>query len=220
MKNPYESAVSFDYALLDSYKRLCLSENEAMVLLVCDLLSKQGNKAITHETLAFKMNLSVEELSNLLNALINKGFIAYESENGKLALSLEKAKAKAFEAFANNVARNQTAIKDKTRVAKLSELSAFFEQRLNRTLSPLERNSMNDWLEAGYTDEEIKNALLDAIEAKKKSFRQIDKILKSYRKARDLEDEGATAIDDNWDKDIQETIDIAHALWGERDSQK
>jgi len=220
MKNPYESAVSFDYALLDSYKRLCLSENEVMVLLVCDLLSKQGNKAIVPDALAFKMNLKDNELDALLSALINKGFLEYVKISGKLVLSLDKAKAKAFEAFANNMVRIQNTISDKERANKLSDLSSFFEEHLNRTLSPLERSSINDWLEAGYTLEEIKNALLDAVEAKKKSVRQIEKILKGYRKARDLENEGATAIDDDWDKDIQETIDIAHALWGKNDPKK
>ena len=79
---------------------------------------------------------------------------------------------------------------------------------------------MGDWLEAGYRDEEIQDALLDALKERKKTIRAVDKILRAKRRDDDIRKEGASAVNDNWDKDIEKTMEIAKAMWGGDDGKK
>ena len=79
---------------------------------------------------------------------------------------------------------------------------------------------MGDWLEAGYQDQEIQDALLDALKERKKSIRAVDKILRAKRRDADIAQEGASAVNDTWDKDIAKTMEIAKAMWGDDNGKK
>ena len=57
------------------------------------------------------------------------------------------------------------------------------------------------------------NALKEALSQGKKSLRSVDKILLSWAKREDLESEGKTPIDDDWTKNLEETIRIAKTPW-------
>ena len=59
----------------------------------------------------------------------------------------------------------------------------------------------------------IINALKEALSQGKKSLRSVDKILLSWAKREDLESEGKTPIDDDWTKNLEETIRIAKTPW-------
>jgi DNA replication protein DnaD len=100
---------------------------------------------------------------------------------------------------------------------KADRLSALisYESEICRSLSPLETQTMGDWLEAGYQDEEIQDALLDALKERKKTIRAVDKILRAKRRDADMSKEGASAVNDTWDKDIEKTMEIAKAMWGD-----
>ena len=68
-------------------------------------------------------------------------------------------------------------------------------------------------LKLRYSDETIINALKEALGQGKKSLRSVDKILLSWAKREELETEGKTAIDDEWSKNLEETIRIAKTPW-------
>ena len=88
-----------------------------------------------------------------------------------------------------------------------------FEKLLNRSLSPVEISKVHEWVSYGYSDTLIIDALKEALSRGKKSLRSVDKILLSWAKREDLESEGKTPIDDDWTKNLEETIRIAKTPW-------
>jgi len=219
-KNAFSSAVDFRYALLDSYKRLNISEDELAVILMIDFLSKQGNVFITADMLSLKMNLKPAEIDKAMVGLVNRNFLAFETGKEGMRTSLDGLKAVVYGAFQKTIEREQANLLSKDRADRLSALSKFFEENLARSLSPLESQTMADWLEAGYSDEEIKGALLDCLHERKRTVRAVDKLLRAKRIDHDLALEGASAVTENWDKDIDSTVQIAKSLWGENHGKK
>ena len=216
MKNPYLNAVSFHYVLLDCYKRLGITETGLSVILMIDHLIEQGNTFINSDMLSLKMNLKPTDIDKELTELVKKNYLTYDTVEGKLTVSLNNLKDKVYALFKETMDREASKLTDKTREKALSEIHSFFEGHLNRSLSPLEQSTINEWLDARYTLDEIKNALLDTLKSGKKSIRAIEKTLKSARKAQDILKEGSSAVSDTWDKDIEATIAIAKDLWGSK----
>ena len=95
----------------------------------------------------------------------------------------------------------------------LSNIYQSFESALGRSLQPMEIATIREWVDLGYSDEMIINALKEALSQGKKSLRSVDKILLSWAKREDLETEGKTPIDDEWTKNLEETIRIAKTPW-------
>jgi DnaD/phage-associated family protein len=81
-------------------------------------------------------------------------------------------------------------------------------------------DSMNKWFEEGIEDDKIILALNEAIKAKKKNIRYIDKILLEWRQQQERKEEGYTTITDNWHKDIKETNEIANLSWVRKNENK
>ena len=216
MKNPYLNAVSFHYVLLDCYKRLGLTEEELSVILMIDHLLEQGNTFINSDMLALKMNIKPADIDKDLTELVKKNYLTYDTVEGMLTVSLNNLKDKVYALFKETMDREASKLTDKSREKALSEIHSFYEGHLNRSLSPLEQSTINEWLDARYTIDEIKNALLDTLKSGKKSIRAIERTLKSARKAQDILKEGSSAVSDTWDKDIEATIAIAKDLWGNK----
>jgi DNA replication protein len=219
-KNPLYSAVSFRYALLDCYKKLNLSEQELAVVLMIDHLLEQGNTLVTADLLSMKMNYGVSDIDKTMVGLVNRGLLSYDTTEKSMRTSLDGLKNQVYAMFQKSVEREQINLMSKEKADRLSSLIKFYEGKLCRSLSPLETQTMGDWLEAGYHDEEIQDALLDALAEKKKTIRAVDKILRAKRRDADIAQEGASAVNDNWDKDIEKTMEIAKAMWGDDDGKK
>lgn len=213
MKNPYINAVSLSYVLLECYKRLGLSDDELVVVLMIDHLLEQGNTFINGDMLSLKINKKPSEIDAIMNDLLKKNLISYETVNGKLTLSLNNLREKAYASFKDIMDREASKLTDKGREEVLNGLYSFYEGRLNRSLTPLELSTINEWLDAKYSVEEIKNALLDTLKTNKKSIGAIGNTLKNSRKEKDILREGSSAVSETWDKDIEETIALAKDLW-------
>ena len=80
-------------------------------------------------------------------------------------------------------------------------------------MSPLENETLSSWLNDAYTEEDIKDALERALATNKRSFKSVDKMLRTARRRDDLALEGVSGVDDNWNADIERTIAIAKTRW-------
>lgn len=213
--NSLINAVSFEYLLLDCYSKLGLSEKELTVCLMIEHLSKQGNAFVNSDMLALKMNLSTKEIDEAMSSLLQKGFLVYDhDEDNKLTISLSPLKEEVKKEFAFSLTREQTNSMNKEREGDMTKLVSLFEEKFSRTLAPLEISTITDWLDSGYSLDNIKNALLDALNQNKKNIRAVNKILVNRRKQDDIQKEGASAVSDRWDKSVEETIQAAKTLWG------
>lgn len=219
-KNNLYNAVSFRYAFLDCYKKLQLSEQDLAVVLMIDHLLEQGNSLVTADLLSMKMTYSVKDLDTEMVSLVKRGFLVYDTTDGGMKTSLDPLKNLVYREFQKSMEVEQSNLMSKDRSDRLSALSKFYEDHLERSLTPLESQTMGDWLEAGYSDEAIKDALLDALHEKKKSVRAVDKILKAKRHEDDIVKEGVSGVSPTWDKDIQETIEIAKKMWNNDENKK
>jgi DNA replication protein len=217
MKNQVqiEKVISFRLALLDSYKKLGLNENEAMVILLIDYLLSQGNSLITSDLLSLKMTLQPEEIDGILVELLNKKYLSYKTEEGKLVTSIENIRKIVYSEMKKTLTwevKKESVQKDESLI---SDLYSLYEDKASQPLSPLEKDTIVSWLKNGYSEEEIKNAVLDTARFKKLTIREVERTLKAKRRAKDLSEEGVSAIKDNYDKSIAETLENAKKLWGD-----
>lgn len=217
MKNQVqiEKVISFRLALLDSYKKLGLNENETMVILLIDYLLSQGNSLITSGLLSLKMTLQPEEIDGILVELLNKKYLSYKTEEGKLVTSIENIRKIVYSEIKKTLTwevKKESVQKDESLI---SDLYSLYEDKASQPLSPLEKDTIVSWLKNGYSEEEIKNAVLDTARFKKLTIREVERTLKAKRRAKDLSEEGVSAIKDNYDKSIAETLENAKKLWGD-----
>ena len=206
-------AVDFRYLLLEYYKRLGIQETSLAVILMVDHLLKQNNSFITADMLSLKMNLKAKEIDDILADLVKKEFLSYELAGKDMVTTLEPLRKKLYKVFQLAVAKDKQNLASEERSALLSSLYGYFEKRLNRTLSPLESDTLSAWLDDGFYEEEIRSALEESIATGKRSFKAIDRNLRTYRRRGDIDREGYSGINDNWDKSIEETIEIAKTKW-------
>lgn len=217
MKNQVqiEKVISFRLALLDSYKKLGLNENETMVILLIDYLLSQGNSLITSDLLSLKMTLQPEEIDGILVELLNKRYLCYKTEDGKLVTSIENIRKIVYSEMKKTLTwevKKESVQKDESLI---SDLYSLYEDKASQPLSPLEKDTIVSWLKNGYSEEEIKNAVLDTARFKKLTIREVERTLKAKRRAKDRLEEGVSAIKDNYDKSIAETLENAKKLWGD-----
>lgn len=219
VKNALMSAVDFRYVLIDSYKKMNLDESELAVVLLIDHLLEQGNTFVTADSLALKMTYKPSQIDQIMVGLVNKGYLVYDTSDGKMRTSLDPLKDKIYGIFQKNLERDQANLMSQERSDRLKGLVSFYEEKLNRSLSPLEGQTMGEWLDSGYSDEEIQDALLDALRANKKNLRAVDKALRAKRASADVAREGYSSVSPTWDKDIEKTIEIAKGMWGDDNGQ-
>ena len=210
-------AVDFRFLLLENYKKLKISENELTVIFMIDHLVTQGNPFITADLLSLKMSLDVKEIDALIADLLTRGFMEYTTLNGRTVTSLNPLKEKLFSNFALSVSKESENKKAKEEM--LSNIYQSFEVELGRTLQPMEVSTIREWVDLGYSDEIIINALKEALAQGKKSIKSVDKVLLSWAKREELETEGKTTIKNDWNEDLEETIRIAKTPWLDDDDE-
>ena len=212
-------AIDFRFLLLENYKKLKISENQLAIILMIDHLVAQGNPFITADLLSLKMSLDIKEIDNLLADLLTRGFVEYATVNNKTVTSLNPLKEKIYREFQSSISKENEAKGNAKINEAVNNIFATFEQELGRQLSPLEISRIREWVALGYSDEIIINALKEALNQGKKSLRSVDKILLSWAKREELESEGKTAIEDDWTKNLEETIRIAKTTWLDDDDE-
>src|SRR5690606_35557351 len=147
----------------------------------------------TPEQLSAVMGVSVNEVTRLLQQLLNTGFLSIEQDTMN-DIIVERYNCsgwymKASSWHAQMRRENKQADRQKLRAVKqeadASKLFHMFEQEFGRPLSPMEYETISGWIDNDrYTDELITLALKEAVFAGKLSFRYIDRILIDWARHR------------------------------------
>lgn len=206
-------AIDFRYLLLENYKQLKLNETEVATIFVIDHLINLGNPMVTADLLALRMTMKTHEIDKVLASLLSKGMIDFVMVNKSLNTTLEPLKKKLYKQFQINLASEQTLSASKKTEESLNNIFTKFQEYLGRTLSPLEVSKIREWLAMGYSEDNIVSALKEAIRQKKKALKSVDKILLQMASRDDVEKEGHSFLSEKWDKNIEETIEIARTPW-------
>jgi len=212
-------AIDFRFLLLENYKKLKISENQLVIIMMIDHLLSQGNPFITADLLSLKMSLDIKEIDKLVADLLTRGLMEYATVNGRTVTSLNPLKEKLYREFQISVSKENETKNSETISNQLNNVFEKFQSELGRALSPIEVSTIREWVSMGYTDENIIDALKEAINQGKKSIKSVDKILLTWAKREDLESEGKTSIDDDWTKNLEETIRIAKTPWLDEDDE-
>ena len=210
-------AVDFVTVLLDTYKKFQITEMELVVILETNHLIQQGNTLVTGDLLSIKMNLAPKELEKIIVSLCNKSYLSYEIEDGKTITSIDGLKNKIYASFRKSIQAEQSNLMNEERNNRLSSLIVFAQDKLGRTLTPLEMETLGEWIDALFKDEEIRTAILEAVASNKNNFRAIDKILRTNRKDKDFAKEGNSAVSSSWNLPVEETLEIAKKMWEDDD---
>ena len=212
-------AIDFRFLLLENYKKLKISESQLVIILMIDHLVSQGNPFITADLLSLKMSLDIREIDKLVADLLTRGFMEYTTMNGKTVTTLNPLKEKLYREFQTTISKENETNKNEIVAAQLNNIFENFQKELGRQLSPIEISTIREWVSLGYTDEVIIDALKEAVNQGKRSLKSVDKILLSWAKRAEIEAEGKTSIDDEWTKNLEETIRIAKTPWLDEDDE-
>lgn len=213
-------AIDFRFLLLENYKKLQITENQLVIVLMVDHLLSQGNPFITADLLSLKMSLDVKDIDTLIADLLTKGLLEYTTLNGKTVTTLNPLKEKLYSEFQISISK-ENAVKNNQKIkTELNNIFETFQKELGRSLSPLEVSRIREWVSLGYSDETIINALKEALSQGKRSLRSVDKILLSWAKREELETEGKTVIKDDWSTNLEEIIRIAKTPWLDDDDDR
>ncbi len=206
-------AIDFRFLLLENYKKMKIHEDELAVIFMIDHLIGQGNPFVTADLLSLKMTLDIRSIDKALSNLLTRGFIEYVTQGKKTVTSLNPLKEKLFREFQMTSTFEEEQKKSRKVSDMIQNIYGEFEKLLARPLSQVEFSRIREWVSYGYSDEMIINALKEALSKGKKSLRSVDKILLAWSEREDVEKEGHTTLNSDWDKNLEETIRIAKTPW-------
>lgn len=212
-------AIDFRFLLFENYKKLNIREDELATLLMIDHFISQGNPFVTADLLSLKMTMDVKKIDDILATLLMRGFIEYVTQGKKTVTTLEPLKQKLYREFQLSLNKETEGRNSKRVMEQLTNIYAEYEKLLARPLSQVEFSTIREWVSYGYSDETIIDALKEALAKGKKSLRSVDKILLSWSQRDDLEKDGMTTMNKQWDKNLEETIRIAKTPWLDKDDE-
>ncbi len=151
--------------LLDNLQNLHLTLEEAMLLIVVDY-HNEFQLDLSLNILSAKCNVAVDKLDNLINNLRTKGYLDIKVVNKKIKFIID-------------------GIFDENKVTSYDKSSLYdlFENELGKILSQGDLRRINEWLSM-YKEDEIINALREAVIYKKKNLNYIHNILVNSREAK------------------------------------
>lgn len=176
-----------------------LSLNDFLVFL--ELLNNKAD-FFDCSKIASGLGLKEEEVMTSFNNLILKELIQYKAikENNKIkeVISLDK--------FYNQITLN---LKDANQKKTTNNIYDVFQRELVRSLSPIEYEYINNWLEKGLSEELIIGALKEAIISGAKNFRYIDRILFDWQKKGYQSMNDVVSLRQKPAKDLEESSNIS-----------
>lgn len=190
MKEAIKSKVfTINEFILKNIKNIDLDLNEFLLILFFINVSNTLNIKLINKYL----NLSEEEILNVFNSLINKKLIEIVvKKNGK---QLE-------EEISLEIFYDKLILSSDKKENKETDIFSIFENEFGRTLSPIEYETINGWLENRIGEDLIKKALKEAVLNGVTNLRYIDKIIYEWNKNKirssNSKEEIVELFDYNW----------------------
>ena len=160
--------------LVKNYKLLGLSSENVIIIIY--LLNLDAPIVCDYQKFALDLNMDLNEIMSAINELIEKKVLVIDlkkNSSSKLEeyINLELFYNKVFLQLIDvNIEKDDT------------NIYSTFEKELGRSLSPIEYELINGWIECGYKEEIILSALKEAVFNGVNNFRYIDKILFEWNK--------------------------------------
>lgn len=162
-KQPYFDHRNF---ILSRLGELKISNSEALLLLLIDFENEFGN-IITYESLALKLNHTPDEISDLIDGLIAKGFLEIKIKDREILYSIDSL----FKLDYENKVIDKNVFQD---------LFQLYEDAFGRPLNRSESERLSEWM-SEYDLKLIEYALKEAIVYEKRNFDYINAILAKWK---------------------------------------
>ncbi|MEF3308185.1 DnaD domain protein [Paenibacillus sp. GYB004] len=191
-----EGSVSVPSLLLKLYRALKLSDMEAMLLIhLFQFKEKESNDFPTPEELQSRMSATYESVLRALQRLLKEEMLQIDgetdpvsgvlSERYNLSPLYRKLAAAWIEDAKQSGASSQQAAKAAAAPAEQSDIFTVFEKEFARPLTPMECETVSQWIDRDrYPEELILFALKEAVFAGVIHFRYIDRILLEWSRNR------------------------------------
>lgn len=155
--------------VLKGIKSLNLSTDELLLLIY--FINEE--KALDLNKVKNALNFSEEDILNTYSSLITKGLIEVKviKENGKVS-----------ESISLDILYDKLIMNSKEEKEINTDIYSKFESEFGRSLSPIEYETINRWLNLGIDEGMILNALREAVINGVSNLRYIDKILYEWTK--------------------------------------
>lgn len=179
-----EGNLTIPTALISQYKNLHLNEYELVLLLTLITFQEKGKDFPTPDELSSRMTIPIEECTEMLRKLIQRGYIEITDEYSTDGIRFEKYSLtplweKLIDLFLMNSKKAEKVIKK----SEETDLYTCFEKEFGRPLSPFECETLAMWMDDDLHDPIIiKAALREAVMSGKMNFRYIDRILFEWKK--------------------------------------
>ncbi|MDD2490046.1 MAG: DnaD domain protein [Bacilli bacterium] len=195
--------------LVRHYQEINLDAEE--LIIISYLVNKSDKFDINY--MSNDLNISDKQLLQIINQLQEKDLLSIEVNKNDKGIMEEYL---SFDVLYNKLALILlSTLNDKK--SEESSIFQLFEEEFVRTLSPIEYEIINGWLESNYKEEIIIAALKEAVYNGAKNLRYIDRILfewhkKGINKLEDIEKEKAL-----FRKQKKEKIEIPDYNWLEEE---
>ena len=174
--------VNVNKLFLENYNSFGLNEVECVVLLKLFEMLKHNQVTISVSGLAKKTSMSVNECSNVLNGLFNRGLVSLDLETTKQGKTKESFNLDECIKFIENYFYNEMKNKEiNDNQAEIKRIIELLEETFKRQLTPLELQVVVEWSQAGETEESVKKALALAVGAKILNIKYIDSCLRAIK---------------------------------------
>lgn len=171
--------ITFPKILLLNYKKLKITNEELIVLIY---LLNYDLDNYNPKVMAKELGIKTNELLVIISNLCEKQIISINLvKNDKGILEEKMSVDLLYNKLAMIILNGTIESENKTKSLSLYEI---FEQEFARSLSPMEFEIINKWLEKGYSEEIIIEALKESIFNGVNSLRYIDRILLEWKKKR------------------------------------
>lgn len=180
--------------LIAYYPQLHISDAELLLIIQLEAFAQHGEQFPSNEKIAANTNLSVSEVANLIQQLIDQNYLSIEQttdSQNRIAdnYSLKPLYDKLDEYLNEHVLvkdqrqQNSTKISDSLENNPLNRIARQFEIEFGRYLSPIEREEIASWLNVDHYSPEIINlALREAVLSQAYSLKYVDRILLNWQR--------------------------------------
>lgn len=192
--------ISFNDMLVRYYHRLGLNEPEAMIIMLLYIQQDEESSILSTSNLLPKVSMPEDELAANILKLVQRGYIEIiVNNNGKESFSLDLI----FDKLGNLLDGNEK--DESTNSRNIQNIVSYCESSYQKVLSSNDLIIINHWFDEGYREEDIKQAVLDSLKAKKMHLKYADAILANRNKKR----APAPEIDDDI-KAMLESLYVKH----------
>ena len=145
-----------------------ISLNEFLVLLY---FINNNNESFDAEAISSLFNMSLDDVMNGFNNLMNKSLIDLETKKDKNNKIIDKV---SLDNLYDKIIKN---LDKEVKEEKKDSIFDLIEKEFDKKLSPIDIEIINGWLEIGTTEELIKGALKEASYNGVKTLRYMDQII-------------------------------------------